>query len=371
MRDLIILVTVMSCAALTPGCNKDDKKKSATGDPAKPAATSEQPTNAAAAKPAKPAVKAIPDGYHTVTPILTVDSVEDAVAFYSKIFAAKQVLGLPGPDGKLLHAELQIGDSRLMLSPEMPGQGKSPHTLKGTTGSLLVYVADTDAVTKSAIEAGAIEAIKVMDQFWGDRWGMVIDPFGHAWGIATHKIDVPPEKMAELSQTWQPDGNVDPPGMPARHWQPERLNTIVPTIHITGGAAALSFYKDALGAEVSEPTLMPDGKTLMHAELMLGDSTIMVSDENPAMHTTSPKTLGGTSLSLFVYTADVDAAFAKAVAASAVVKAPVEDRFWGDRLGLLADPSGHEWGLATHKEEVSPEEMGRRMNTAMAGQAPE
>ena len=374
MRDLFILATAITCVAL-PGCSKNDKQSAEKKAP-EPAATKPADPGAATAQkkpePAAKQVKAIPDGYHTVTPMLTVKSIEDAIGFYSKVFAAKTLLSMPGPDGKLVHAEIQIGDSHIMIGAEMSGQSKSPDTLKGTTGSLLVYVEDVDAVTKSAIEAGAKELMKVDDQFWGDRWGMIIDPFGHAWGIATHKIEVPPEKMGELAKAWNPDAKKKPeiPGTPAKHWQPERMHTVVPSIHIAGGAAPLGFYEKALGAKVSGTTLMPDGKTLMHAELELGDSIVMVSGENPAMGSKSPKTLGGTPLALFVYTEDVDAAFARATAQSAEVKEAVDDQFWGDRFGSVYDPSRHEWGLATHKEDVSPAEMARRMK-AMMGQAPD
>ena len=149
------------------------------------------------------AVKPIPDGYHTLTPYLTVRDAAAAIAFYEKAFGAKELYRLTTPDGGIGHAEIQIGDSRIMMSDENPAWGsKSPLTLGGTPGGLGMYVADCDAVFHQAVAAGATVRYPLTDQFWGDRSGSVIDPFGHAWTILTHKEEVPPEEMQSRMDAW-------------------------------------------------------------------------------------------------------------------------------------------------------------------------
>ena len=139
---------------------------------------------------------------------------------------------------------------------------------------------------------------------------------------------------------------------------PEGYRGPVPYLVVSDGAAAIEFYKKAFGATERFRMPGPDG-AIMHAEIEIAGGRVMLSAELQGAR--SPKSFGGTPVSLFVYVPDVDAAFGKAVAAGAAVKAPLMDMFWGDRWGLVADPFGHEWQLAQHVEDVSPEEMGRRM----------
>jgi PhnB protein len=147
------------------------------------------------------AVKPIPDGYHTVTPYLAVDDAAAAIEYYKKAFGAKERFRMDAPGGKIGHAELEIGDSLVMLSDPFPqGSTKPPKELGGTSVSIFMYVEDVDAVVKRAVDAGATVTMEVADQFWGDRFGSVQDPFGHLWSIATHVEDVPPEEMAERSK---------------------------------------------------------------------------------------------------------------------------------------------------------------------------
>ena len=147
------------------------------------------------------AVKPIPEGYHTVTPYLAVDGAAEAIEYYKKVFGAKERARMEAPDGKIGHAELEIGDSLVMLSDPFPqATTRSPKELGGTTASVFMYVKDVDAVVKQAVDAGATVTMEVADQFWGDRFGTVQDPFGHLWSIATHVEDVPPEEMAERAK---------------------------------------------------------------------------------------------------------------------------------------------------------------------------
>ncbi len=152
------------------------------------------------------AVKAIPAGYHSVTPYLMLRDGAAAIEFYKKAFGAKELMRFPGPQGKLMHAEVQIGDSPVMLADEMPeALCQGPKTRGGTTVAMMIYVENVDAVFQQAVAAGAKVVRPLKDQFYGDRSGCVEDPFGHVWTIATHKEDVSPEEMekraaAEMSK---------------------------------------------------------------------------------------------------------------------------------------------------------------------------
>jgi PhnB protein len=147
---------------------------------------------------AQMAVNPIPDNYPRVMAYLTIDGASDAIDFYIKVFGAKQRGRITGPDGKIGHAELEIGDSVVMLADAVPGMGgPSPKSLGGTPVGLMVYVEDVDATFGRALEAGATEEEKVEDRFYGDRAGRFVDPFGHKWMIATHVEDVPPDEMAK------------------------------------------------------------------------------------------------------------------------------------------------------------------------------
>jgi PhnB protein len=141
-------------------------------------------------------VRPIPEGYHTVTPSLTIRDAARAIEFYRQAFGATELMRMPGPGGKIMHAEIRIGDSIVMLSDEFPDMAsRSPESLGGTPGSLFLYVEDVDAVMARATKAGAKVTLPAQEMFWGDRFGHVVDPFGHAWGIATHKEDLTPDEI--------------------------------------------------------------------------------------------------------------------------------------------------------------------------------
>ena len=141
-------------------------------------------------------VKPIPEGYHTVTPYLTVHDAAKAIDFYKRAFDAKEIMRMEGPPGKIGHAELRIGDSVVMLSDEMPqSPTRAPQSVGGTTGGLFLYVSDVDTAYQKAVSAGAKGGMPPSDMFWGDRFGQLTDPFGHSWSLATHKEDVAPEEM--------------------------------------------------------------------------------------------------------------------------------------------------------------------------------
>ena len=146
-------------------------------------------------------VKSIPDGFHTTTPSIVVNNSKEAIEFYKIAFDAKEIYQMPTPDGKTMHAMIQIGDSFVMMSDEFPQMGAlSPTTVGGTSTTIHLYVEDADKTYNKAIETGAKPAMPMMDAFWGDRYGSVIDPYGHSWAIATHKTDMSPEEMQKAAK---------------------------------------------------------------------------------------------------------------------------------------------------------------------------
>ena len=148
----------------------------------------------------KLAVKPIPEGMHSLTPHIVCDGAAEAIEFYKRAFGAKELMRLPGPDGRLMHAAVQIGDSRLMLVDSNPEWNcLSPKHLKGTAVVIHLSVENVDAVFAQAVAAGATVKVPVADMFWGDRYGVLEDPFGHAWSVATHVRDLSPEEIQNAS----------------------------------------------------------------------------------------------------------------------------------------------------------------------------
>jgi PhnB protein len=148
-------------------------------------------------------VKPVPEGFHTATPSLVVRDAGKAIDFYKKVFGAEERMRMPDPSGRIIHAEIKIGDSILFLSDEIPNMGgKSPQTLGAHTGGVYLYVPNVDEIHKRAIEAGAKSAGPVSDMFWGDRVGHFVDPFGHAWSVSTHVADLSEQEMEKGAQAF-------------------------------------------------------------------------------------------------------------------------------------------------------------------------
>ncbi len=342
--------------------------KSDTAPPEPVAAPAPEPEPEPEPEPAKP----IPDGFFALTPSVVVPDVDAAVEFYAKTLSAQKRYTMPGPDGKTMHAEVQIGDSIIMIGAESP-EMKSGKTLGGTPASLMVYVEDVDTVYAAAVAAGATAEMPVSDMFWGDRYGSFIDPFGLRWSLGTHMEDLTDEQMQQrqaivakvknpqkAAKKWKKIA-----GTPATEKVPSKYHTVTPGFTCDNAAAAIEYYKAAFGAE--EVMRMPGPKdTVMHAELKIGDSTLMVSDEYPAMGSKSAKTLGGSPVALMFYSEDADAAFAKAAIEGTTTIFQPRDMFWGDRYGAFVDPAGYMWGVATHKEDLTPEQMQERMKAEAA-----
>jgi PhnB protein len=152
-----------------------------------------------------------------------------------------------------------------------------------------------------------------------------------------------------------------------RNARPVGFHSITPHLAVRGADAAIAFYRNAFGADELYRNASADGAVVIHAELLLGDARFFVNDELPEQGVRSPLTVGGASVTLHLYVEDVDALFARATAAGARVMLAPADRFWGDRYGILEDPFGHRWSIATMLEDLPPEEIQRRSRAAMKG----
>jgi len=159
-------------------------------------------------------VNPIPEGYEGIIPHLVVKGAGEAVEFYKKAFGAEEVMRMPSPDGRLMHGEIRIGSSYLFLCDDFPemcgGQSRHPKALGGTPQTIHRYVTDCDAAIKRAADAGATVKLPATDMFWGDRYGVVEDPYGHQWSFATHKQDLTPDQIARAQEAAFSQG--PPPG---------------------------------------------------------------------------------------------------------------------------------------------------------------
>jgi uncharacterized glyoxalase superfamily protein PhnB len=155
-------------------------------------------------------IKPIPEGMHTVTPHLVCANAAEAIEFYKNAFDAVELVRLPGPEGKLMHAMIRIGDSMAMLADEFPDWGSfGPKSLKGTPVTIHLYVEDADELVERAVGAGARVIMPVKEMFWGDRYGQIEDPFGHHWSVATHVRDVSPEELERAASKALAEGCPD------------------------------------------------------------------------------------------------------------------------------------------------------------------
>ncbi len=147
-------------------------------------------------------VRAIPEGYHSISPALTCKDAARAIEFYKSVFGATEIMRMPGPDGKIMHAEVKIGDSIIFINDEFPGMAQAPSP--GVTPSvyLFLYNENVDSVFNRAVSMGSKVVMPLDNMFWGDRYGKVTDPFGHQWGLAQHVEDVAPEEMKRRSEEW-------------------------------------------------------------------------------------------------------------------------------------------------------------------------
>ena len=147
-------------------------------------------------------INPVPEDFHTITPQLAVNGVAGAVDWYARALGAHELLRNAAPDGKIMHCELLLGDSRFFVVDEFPGSMQSPHSLGGTSVTMHLYVPDVDALFDRAVGAGATVLMPVANQFWGDRYGMLRDPYGHRWSIASRIEDLSPKALHERAESW-------------------------------------------------------------------------------------------------------------------------------------------------------------------------
>jgi PhnB protein len=147
-------------------------------------------------------VRAIPEGYHSISPSLTCKNAASAIDFYKSVFGATEIMRMPGPGGVIMHAEIRIGDSVVFINDEIPGMASAPSGTSLNPVSLFLYMEDVDSVFNRAVAANCKVTMPVADMFWGDRYGKFDDPFGHSWGVATHVADLSPEEMTRGQAEW-------------------------------------------------------------------------------------------------------------------------------------------------------------------------
>jgi PhnB protein len=275
--------------------------------------------------------------YATVTAYLCCRNATDAIEFYKNVFGAKETFRLQEPGGRIGHAELRIGNTELMLADEYPEYGVvGPQSLGGSSVTMHLYVDDVDAMAKAAVEAGATLVRPVSDEFYGDRSGRIVDPFGHAWIIATRKEDLPAGEIIrrydELMRAEStPKVNPIPPG----------LHTITPYFQVSDARKLIDFVTRAFGAEEMFRVPMPDG-SIIHAEVRIGDSMIEVADAGEQY-----KAMPG---AIHYYVEDTDAVYRRAIDAGGISLAEPVDQAYGERSAGVRDPVGNNWYIATPLE---------------------
>jgi PhnB protein len=263
-------------------------------------------------------VKPIPEGYHSVTPFLSARNVTTFIEFLKQAFDAKQQ-GFDDLGGGHIHAEVDIGDSRIMISQSSEGAAPMPSALH-------LYVRDVEGVYERALEAGATSMYEPAVQDYGHRQAGLKDGCGNDWYVTTH-ID-----------------------RGAREYLPEGQHSVTPSFHVAGAAKMIDFLKSAFAAE--EIFRVGDGDVVDHAKIRIGDSIIELSEAQGQW--------GPRPMQTYLYVNDADVTYASALDAGATSVIELLDVPWGDRNGGVKDPFGNTWFIATHKEDVSPEELARR-----------
>jgi PhnB protein len=264
-----------------------------------------------------------------------------ALDFYRDAFGAKELSRLVEPDGKIGHAEIEIGNIVLMIADEYPDYGVlSPKTIGGSPVRIHLYVPDVDAFAERAIEAGATLVRPIQDQFYGDRSGQIADPFGYTWIVATHKKDVPPEEMQKEFDkfTREHSAKKSSEAYSVREDKMRRENrrAVTPYLTVHKPAELIDFVTEAFdGIEHFRATGSAGG---MHAEVSIGDSVIMIGG---AEHI-EPK-----PAAIHLYVPDVDQAYERAIKAGAKSLMPVSDQPYGERSGAVEDVHGNRWYIAT------------------------
>ncbi len=296
------------------------------------------------------AVSFIPEGHHTATPCLLIRDAKRAIEFYKRAFGATELMRLEDPaGGKIWHAEIQIGDSAIAIADEAPDYNLSPAVLGGSSVVMQIYVEDVDAFAARAVAAGAKVVFPIADQFYGDRCGRLADPFGHLWIVGTHKEDVTVDEMRRRAEAFANDQSAAAKGPePAAAAGSYRAE---PYLRVRGADDMIDFLKRAFEAKVISHDTEPGG-TVVHAEVMIGDSTVGIgdaSDDYPPMPT-----------ALHLYVKDADAVYRRALRAGATSMHEPVDQDYGDREASVTDAWGNHWYIGTHKADVADDQPRQR-----------
>ena len=278
----------------------------------------------------------LPEGMHNITPYLHPKGTPKVIDFLKRAFGAEEVFRAQDPAGTVHHAKIRIGDSIIAM-----GEAHGPY--QPMPPALHLYVPDTDAAYKRALEAGAISIDEPVDQGHGDRYAGVKDPFGNVWYIATYLRDftIPTEPPAPVAPRQRP-------------------GSIMPFMYNDDVVRAFDLYQKVFGATEVHRVTRPNGK-VSHIQMTIGDTHVMLRDATtPDLaeyrakgFANTPRKLGGTPLHLYLYVADADAAFKRAVDSGSKIVAPLQDQDWGDRCGGVQDPFGHIWYIATPLKNAS------------------
>lgn len=260
-----------------------------------------------------------------------------AIDFYREAFGAKELWRLVEPDGKIGHAELQIGSTTFMLSDEYPDYNSlSPTTIGGSSVRLHLDVTDVDAFAEHAIKAGATLVRPIADQFYGDRSGQLADPFGYTWIVSTHIKDVPVEEMQKEMDKWTQEESTKNSGINEPELRRENYRNVTPYFTVHQPAELIDFVTQAFGAVEHFRATGPGGG--MHAEVSIGDSVVMIGGAEQI----EPK-----PAAIHLYVPDVDQAYERALQAGAKSLMPVADQPYGERSGGVEDVHGNRWYIAT------------------------
>ena len=286
-----------------------------------------------------------PEPQQTATAYLIVNGAARALEFYKQAFGAVETMRLAGPDEKIGHAEIRIGNTTIMLADEFPDYGAiSAETLGGSPVKIQLQVDDVDAMAARAVAAGAKTLRPVQDQFYGERSGQFADPFGLTWVITTHKETLTPEEIERRFENLTK--NVPTPSAEEPKWTlpvpyiRKGFRTLTPYLLVPGATNLINFYKQAFGAEEIFRVARPGSDLIMHAELRIAGSMVELADA-----TAEFKPRAATNI---LYVPDVDAVFNHSVEAGATSLAAPADRPWGDRDCAVKDLGGNTWYITTH-----------------------
>jgi len=291
----------------------------------------------------KPAVAT--ETRQTATAYLCVKNAAAAIEFYKKVFGATEIMRLLGPEARIGHAEIRIGNSSIYLSDEHPEFGSiSPQTLGGTPVKMNLSVPDVDAVAARAVEAGGKIVRPVQDQFYGERSGQFEDPFGQVWMISTtieqlsaEELQRRVDEMTKQGAFTQAERKPDEKAPPAVRPIPEGFHTLTPYLAVNGAARLIDFLKEGFGAVEKFRVGKPDGKLIMHAEMRIGDAVLELADAS--------EEFGARLLGNILHVEDADAVYQRALKAGATSLFAPTEQPWGDREAGVKDTAGNHWNI--------------------------